>query len=77
MNNECIKQLISAILLQAVKDYCSAKATEKTRKKIIKELYSTRMRFYTNDKSCIVAEQLLLHYNEIATRLHKYKEEIL
>ena len=69
MNNGNIKDLTSAITLQAVRDYFSKGATPKKRRKILRELRSTWMDFITDGMSVIVAEQLELHPDEIAERL--------
>ena len=69
-----IRNLGSAIILQAVKDYFGPKATPETRETILKDLRSSRLKFITNDMSEIVAEQLELHPEEIAERLRRNEE---
>ena len=86
MTDYAIRQLASAIILQAVRDYFikkeykTVKKTEemfdKKRKEIIKDLRSAYMDMLSNGQSIIVAEQLEKHPEEIAVRLHKYEEEI-
>lgn len=86
MTDYAIRQLASAIILQAVKDYFikkeykTVKKTEemfdKKRKEIIKDLRSAYMDMLSNGQSVLVAEQLEKHPEEIAVRLHKYEEEI-
>ena len=86
MTDYAIRQLASAIILQAVRDYFikkeykTVKKTEemfdKKRKEIIKDLRSAYMDMLSNGQSVIVAEQLEKHPEEIAVRLHKYEEEI-
>lgn len=74
MNNGNIKDLTSAITLQAVRDYFAKGVTSEERQKILYELRSTWMRFITNGNSVIVAEQLELHPEEIAERLRLHHE---
>ena len=86
MTDYAIRQLASAIILQAVRDYFikkeykTVKKTEemfdKKRKEIIKDLRSAYMDMLSNGQSIIVAEKLEKHPEEIAVRLHKYDEEI-
>lgn len=86
MTDYAIRQLASAIILQAVRDYFikkeykTVKKTEemfdKKRKEIIKDLCSAYMDMLSNGQSVLVAEQLEKHPEEIAVRLHKYEEEI-
>lgn len=86
MTDYAIRQLASAIILQAVRDYFikkeykTVKKTEemfdKKRKEIIKDLRSAYMDMLSNGQSVLVAEQLEKHPEEIAVRLHKYEEEI-
>lgn len=68
MTDYAIRQLASAIILQAVKDYFikkeykTVKKTEemfdKKRKEIIKDLRSAYMDMLSNGQSVLVAEQL-------------------
>jgi hypothetical protein len=69
MSDVAIRNLAAAITLQAVKDFVSG--TLKQQKTILKDLRSSRMNFITNGMSTVVAEQLELHPDEIAERLHR------
>ena len=73
----CIRNLACAILLQAAKDYCNAKPDSETRRKILKDLRSPRLKFITSDMSAIVAEQLELHADEITERLRIQNEDVI
>lgn len=64
-----IRSLGAAVLLQAVRDYCTS--TDKWKKVILKDLRSKWMDFLTDGKSKVVAEQLEQHPEEIAQRLRK------
>ena len=69
---QAIKNLASAVLLQAAKDYCSG--DDRQRARILKELRSKWMQELTalNDcNSLIVAEQLEKNYEAIAPRLRQ------
>lgn len=66
--NAQIRQLSSAVLLQAVRDYCKA-PTESHRDAILKELRSPYMDFLSNGMATVVAEQLEKNYEAIKTRL--------
>lgn len=72
MNNSGIDNLISAIIMQAVKDYCRGDDDEK--KTILKELRSPWMNGITGGRSIIVAEQLEKNCSDITARLIKYHE---
>jgi len=74
MNTKAIKNLASATLLRAAKDYTSTKET-KRKDEILADLRSKWMDFFTNGMSVIVAEQLEKHPAEISARLRQYKEE--
>lgn len=79
------KNLVAAIMLQAVKDYFvkrkydTEKKTEamfiKKRKMILKDLRSDYMDTLSNGTSLIVAEQLEKHPKEIRARLLKMPKE--
>lgn len=69
MSDVAIRNLAAAITLQAVKDFVSG--TPKQQKAILKDLRSSRMNFITSGMSTVVAEQLELHPDEIAERLHR------
>jgi hypothetical protein len=69
-----IKNLASAVLLQAAKDYYE---TDKTGKKaILKDLNSEWMYFLTDGMSKIVAEELKTNERAIGIRLKRYTEEL-
>ena len=74
MNNFGMRQLVCAIILQAVKDYCTKNASDKKKSAILMDLRSPYMDQISNGTSVIVAEQLELRPNEIAKRLKVYKE---
>lgn len=73
--NANARQLAAAIVYQASKDYCSKKATDKTRSAIIKDLRSKRMDAITDGMSPIIAEQLELHPDEIRERIQQQPQE--
>jgi len=77
MNDENIKDLACAILMQAMKDYFEDGITYEERQQILKDLRSSRMELITKGKSIIVAEQLELHPNEIRQRIKRDIEEEL
>lgn len=62
-----IRNLASAVLLQAAKDYCAG--DEKERAKISEELRSEWMQELTQGISLVVAEQLEKNWEAIAPRL--------
>lgn len=62
-----IRNLASAVLLQAAKDYCAGDDSQ--RKVIVKELHSEWMQELTQGISIVVAEQLEKNWEEIAPRL--------
>lgn len=64
---QAIRNLASAVLLQAAKDYCNG--TEKEREIILRELRSIWMRYLTDGTSVVVAEQLEKNWKAIAPRL--------
>lgn len=66
--------LMSAVLFQAVRDYCRPNVTSKERRQILRDLRSSRMLLLTDDRSELIAEQLEFYSDEIAERLHKNKE---
>ena len=68
-----IKNLTSAIILQAVKDYF--RASEKGQAQILKELRSTWMDYITDGMSVIVAEQLEIHPEQIRARMQNLPTE--
>jgi broad-specificity NMP kinase len=72
MNDADVKNLASAITLQAVKDYFQS--AEKGKKTILKDLRSPWMIMLTNDASVVVAEQLEKHPEEIRERLRRNGE---
>ena len=71
MTDANIKSLTSAIILQAVRDYLSVKASPKKQEEILKDLRSPYMDFITNGQAALVAEQLERHPKEIAERLRQ------
>ena len=75
MNEQSIRNLASAVMLQAVKDYFST--SKEGKQQILKDLRSAWMRDFTNGTSVNVAEQLKLHPDEIKERLRKnyFKED--
>lgn len=75
MTEYAIRQLACATIIQAVRDYFHAEATETKRKAILKDLRSDWMDFFTNGTSAVVAEQIEKNPKEIAERLHKHMEE--
>lgn len=72
MNEQGIRNLTSAITLQAVKDYFHS--TDGGKKFILKELRSPWMQMLTDGQSEVIAEQLEKHPEEIRERLRKHKE---
>ena len=68
MYEENVKQLISAILLQAVEDYVSGKCD---RKNILRELRSKHMERLTGDMGKVVADRLEFHLDEVAENIGK------
>ena len=75
MTDYAVRQLACAVTLQAVRDYCSKRATASKRLAILKDLRSDWMDMLTDGTSIIVAEQLEKYPKEIAVRLRKYKDE--
>lgn len=61
------KQLMAAIMLQAVKDYFSM--SERTKKAIIEDLNSKWMLFLTDGQSKVIAEKLLSNPEVIKSRI--------
>lgn len=74
MTEESIRRLAAAVTLQAVRDYFAKGASDKKRKKILKDLRSPWMDMLTNGTSVNVAEQLEKHPAEIRERLRKHHE---
>lgn len=72
MNNSGIQNLVSAIMLQAVKDYC--KETDNGKARILVELRSKWMVTITDGASMIVADQLEKNCADITERLKQYRE---
>ena len=72
MERENIKELASAIMLQAVKDYCRCDAPLR-RKVILKDLRSSWMVTISDGESIIVAERLELYLDEIKARVCKHE----
>ena len=63
-----VKQLVAAILLQAVEDYVSG---DYDRKNILRELRSKHMERLSGDMGKITAERLEFHFDEVAENLGK------
>ncbi len=68
MYEENVKQLVAAILLQAVEDYVSGKYD---RKNILRELRSKHMERLSGDMGRITADRLEFHFDEVAENLGK------
>lgn len=73
MNDAQARNLVCAIIMQAVRDYLRSASKKKTL--ILKDLRSPYMDMISNGTSVIVAEQLELHPEEIRARLCKMPEE--
>ena len=73
MERENIKELVSAIMLQAVKDYCRCDDTPLKRKVILKDLRSSWMVTISDGGSIVVAERLESHLDEIKARVCKHE----
>lgn len=69
--DRCIRNLASAVLLQAAKDYCDLGTNEKRKRVIIKDLNSQWMLFLTDGMSENVAQELQYNEKEISVRLKK------
>ena len=66
MYEDNVKQLIAAILLQAVEDYVSGNCD---RKNILRELRSKHMERLSGDMGRITADRLEFHFNEVAENI--------
>ena len=77
MSDMSVRNLAAAIIMQAVRDYCAKKATDKKKAAILKDLRSERMDFITNGMSVVAAEQLELHPKEIAERLRRNSDDMV
>ena len=75
MNDQNIRNLTCAIVLQAAKDYCNKKASPERKAAILKDLRSKWMDFITEGTSVVVAEQLEKHPQEIAERVRQHCKE--
>lgn len=73
MDEQAIKNLAAAVMLQAVKDYF--RCSEKGQVKVIKDLRSRWMREFSNGVSVVVAEKLLKNPKEIKARMFAYESE--
>jgi hypothetical protein len=62
-----IRNLASAVLLQAAKDYC--RGSEKEKKAVLKDLNSKWMDELTDGRSKLIAAQLVKNADVIAKRL--------
>ena len=76
MDENAMRQLACAVMLQAVKDYFGKKSTPKRRTQILKDLRSAWMRDFTDGTSLNIAEQLELHPDEIKSRIRKAKGKL-
>lgn len=72
MNDANIRNLVCAIIMQAVRDYFHSSSGKKAL--ILKDLRSSYMNLISNGTSVIVAEQLEKHPEEIRERLQKHRE---
>ena len=68
MYEQNVKQLVAAILLQAVEDYVSGNYN---RKNILRELRSKHMERLSGDMGRIVADRLEFHLDEVAENIGK------
>lgn len=71
-NETGVRNLASAMLLQAAEDYLNTNK-KKEKDSIIKELNSRWTKFLTNDMSVTVAEKLQTQPGQIKRNLKKYK----
>ena len=69
-----IRNLASAVLLQAVKDYC--RGSEKEKRAILKDLNGQWMNELTDGRAKVIAEQLLKNPTEISERLSTHNRPI-
>ena len=69
-----IRNLASAVLLQAVKDYC--RGSDKDKKAILKDLNGKWMDELTEGRSKVIAEKLLKAPDEIAERITVHNRSI-
>lgn len=74
LNMDGVRNLCSAMLLQATKDYFAGNTGQK--RLIIKDLRSDRCDLLTEGKSLIIAERLLKHPEEIEKRLDASRADI-
>jgi hypothetical protein len=75
MHETGIRNLGSAIVLQAVRDYLAKNATPQSKAAIIKDLRSAWMYMLSNGTSIVVAEQLERNPEEIRQRLRRNEKE--
>ena len=68
MFNENVRQLVAAILLQAVEDYVNETCDRKT---ILRELRSNHMERLAGDMGRITADRLEFHLEEVAENIGK------
>lgn len=68
-----IDNLASAVLLQAVKDYCGGSDREK--RAILKDLRSPWMDFFTQGRAKVVAQELERNPDEIKERMKRHIKE--
>ena len=69
-----IRKLASAVLLQAVKDYC--RGTAKEQQAVLKDLNGQWMNELTDGRAKVIAEQLLKNPTEISERLTTHNRSI-
>lgn len=68
MYEENVRQLVAAILLQAVEDYVSG---DYDRPNILRELRSKHMERIAGDMGRITAERLEFHFDEVVKNIGK------
>lgn len=71
MNDQNIKNLAAAIIMQAVKDYFNAEGVPAKQQAVLKDLRSAYMDFITSGMSPVVADHLEKHPDEIRARIKR------
>lgn len=71
---ENLKALACAVTAQAIKDYFDKETDKKEKKKIIKDLKSDWMDWFTNGLSPIAAKQIQENPRTICRKLRKVEE---
>ena len=69
MKSKNIRNLASAIMLQATKEYCGLDPEPASKTSILRDLRSPWMNGLTDGMSVVVAERLEKHWREIKKRL--------